>query len=99
VHTEPRQAPDQDIKPNVQTGNSGDWSINIASYLKLPTAEKMKNRFLNKGVATDLVTATVNGKTYYRLRVTGFESKAAARTQSTTIKEKLGLKETWITKQ
>ena len=99
VYTEPRQAPDQDIRPNAQTGNTGYWSINIASYLKQPTAEKMRNRFLDKGVATELVTALVNGKTYYRLRVRGFESKAAARTESTTIKEKLGLKETWITKE
>jgi cell division protein FtsN len=99
VHTEPRQAPDQDIKPNTHTGNSGDWSINIASYLRQSTAEKMRSRFLDKGVATELATAIVNDRTYYRLRVTGFESKAAAITQSTTIKEKLGLEEAWITKE
>jgi cell division protein FtsN len=99
VDTEPRQVPGQEIRPNAQAGNTGHWSINIASYLKQPTAEKMRSRFLDKGVATELVTALVNGKTYYRLRVRGFESKAAARSESTTIQEKLGLKETWITKE
>ncbi len=84
---------------NAQTGKGGDWSINLASYTKQSAAEKVRGRFLARGVATDQVVATVNGKTYYRLRVTGFESRQAALTQSAVIKEKLGLGETWVTKQ
>jgi hypothetical protein len=100
VRTEPEQLPARDISENEQSvNNGGDWSINLASYLKNTTAEKMRKRFLDKGVATDLVTVTVKGTTYYRLRVTGIENRNMALIQSTIIKEQLGLEETWITKE
>jgi len=59
----------------------------------------MRKQFLDKGVAADLVTAIVNGKIYYRLRVTGIENKNMALIQSTIIKERLGLEDAWITKE
>ncbi len=100
VHTEPEQLPARDISENEQSvNNGGAWSINLASYLKNTTAEKMRKQFLDKGVATDLVTVTVKGTTYYRLRVTGIENRNMALIQSTIIKEQLGLEETWITKE
>jgi hypothetical protein len=100
VHTEPELLPARDISEKQQfVNNGGEWSINLASYLKDSTAEKMRKQFLDKGVATDLVTATVKGRTYYRLRVTGIENRDMALTQSTIIKEQLGLEETWITKE
>lgn len=100
VHTEPGLLPARDISEIEQGINKGgEWSINLASYLKDSTAERMRKQFLDKGVATDLVTATVKGRTYYRLRVTGIENRNMALTQSTIIKQKLGLEETWITKK
>jgi len=100
VSTELMQADTQDISENEQSVVSDwDWSINIASYLKESTAEKMQQRFLDKGVATDLVTATVKGKTYYRLRVTEFETRKDATTHSAIVKELLGIEEVWITKE
>ena len=100
VHAEPVPLPARDISENeLIVNNGGEWSINLASYLKDSTAEKMRQQFLDKGVATDMVTATVKGRTYYRLRVTGIESRNMALMQSTIIKEKLGLEETWITKK
>jgi len=100
AHTEPEQLPAQDVS-EIQQGvnNGGEWSINLASYLRDSTAEKMRQQFLDKGVATDMVTATVKGRTYYRLRVTGIENRDMALMQSTIIKEKLGLDEVWITKK
>ena len=95
----PLQAAGQDSKETAQTGQRGDWSINLASYTKQSTAEEMRGRFLEKGVAADQVVATVNGKTYFRLRVTGLASRQAALKQSALIKEKLGLKDAWVTKQ
>ena len=84
---------------HARTGERGAWSINLASYTKQSTADEVRSRFLEKGVAADQVVATVNGKTYFRLRVTGFASRQAALEQSTLIKEKLGLKDAWVTKQ
>jgi hypothetical protein len=100
MHTEPERLPARDVSEIRQgVNNGGEWSINLASYLKDSTAERMRQQFLDKGVATDMVTAIVKGKTYYRLRVTGIENRDMALIQSTIIKEKLGLEETWITKE
>jgi DedD protein len=103
VPADPVQSPSRksarEPAPGEQTAAGDGWSINIASYTREATAEKMRSRFLDKGVETNIATALVNGKTYYRLRVTGLANRAEATVKSTEIKEKLGLKETWITRQ
>jgi hypothetical protein len=52
--------------------------------------------FQKKGVAAEMVSAEVRGRTIYRVRIAGFESMAAARAMTPVLKHQLGLKETWI---
>jgi SPOR domain len=81
-----------------QSGTGG-WVINLASYASEGIASRKLADFKRKGVSAEQVVATVNGKTIYRVRVTGFDNYKAALAQAETIKRQLGLKETWITKQ
>ena len=89
----------------VRKGNSpnqpgaGGWAINLASYTNQEIAASKLADFKRKGVSAEQVEATVKGKTIYRVRVAGFDTRMAARAQAETIKRQLGLKETWITKQ
>ena len=78
---------------------TGKWSINIASYANRRVANKMLAEFRQQGVAAVQVSATVNGKTIYRVRVPGFATRRAAETAAVTIRKQLGLQETWITKR
>lgn len=78
---------------------TGNWVINLASYTSKRTANKMIAEFQHKGVAAELVTATVKGKTIYRARVFGFENRKAATARAAVIREQLGLGELWITKR
>jgi hypothetical protein len=90
---------------DIRKGNSpnqsgtGGWAINLASYTNNEIASRKLADFKRKGVSAEQVVATVKGKTFYRVRVAGFDTRNAARSQAETIKRQLGLKETWITKQ
>ncbi len=84
--------------PPRQTG-TGDWVINLASYASESIAARKLADFGRKGVAAEQSVASINGKTIYRVRITGFDTRKAARDRAESIRQQLGLKETWITRQ
>jgi cell division protein FtsN len=77
-------------------GKTGPWVINIGSYAKEPIAIRKQAVFLDKGVATERVAASVGGRTLYRVHVAGFDSRKEASAHAKTVEQRLGLKETWI---
>ena len=87
----------QDSTPS-QSG-TGDWVINLASYASESIAARKLADFRRKGVSAEQAVATVNGKTIYRVRIAGFDTRTSATARAETIRQQLGLKETWITKQ
>jgi hypothetical protein len=80
-------------------GGSGDWIINLASYASESIAAHKLADFKRKGVSAEQTVATVNGKTIYRVCVTGFDTRKSAMGQAERIRAQLGLKETWITRR
>jgi hypothetical protein len=84
--------------PPRQTG-TGDWVINLASYASESIAAQKLADFGRKGVTAEQAVASVNGKTIYRVRITGFDTRKAASLRAESIRQQLGLKETWITRQ
>jgi hypothetical protein len=87
----------QDSTPS-HTG-TGDWVINLASYASESIAARKLADFNRKGVVAEQVAATVNGKTIYRVRIAGFDTRKTATARAETIRQQLGLKETWVTKR
>ncbi|MGB7932135.1 MAG: SPOR domain-containing protein [Gammaproteobacteria bacterium] len=84
--------------PPRQTG-TGDWVINLASYANESIAARKLADFERKGVTAEQSVASVNGKTIYRVRITGFDTRKAATVRAKSIRQQLGLNETWITRQ
>ena len=84
--------------PPRQTG-TGDWVINLASYASESIAARKLADFASKGVTAEQSEASINGKTIYRVRITGFDTRKAATVRAESIRQQLGLKETWITRQ
>jgi len=78
---------------------SGGWIINLASYASESIAARKLADFKRKGVGAEQSVATVNGKTIYRVCIAGFDTRKAAVEQAETIRQQLGLKETWITRR
>ena len=74
----------------------GNWVINLASYLNEQTAARYMAAFRKKGVAAEMVAASVQGKTIYRVRLAGFDNREDARAIAPTVKRQLGLKDIWV---
>ncbi|MDH3871163.1 MAG: SPOR domain-containing protein, partial [Gammaproteobacteria bacterium] len=87
----------QDKNPAVRTSQrKSKWAINLASYVSRQTAARKMESFQKQGIATEMVSAHVRGRTVYRVRVAGFDTLQAARTMAPTVERQLGLQETWI---
>ena len=78
---------------------TGHWFVNLASLLHKADAERFVADSESKGVAVGLYQVTVRGKDYWRVHVPGFASAAEANAKASLIKEKFGLKGTWVAKR
>jgi cell division protein FtsN len=107
AHSEAPQTQDSPVEtareihkesPANQAG-TGDWVINLASYASKSIAARKLADFERKGIAAEQSVASVNGKTIYRVRISGFDTRKAATEQAKSVRQQLGLKETWVTRQ
>jgi SPOR domain len=82
-----------------QTGE-GPWIINLLSSRDKDYVERFSR---NSGAAEKyqaaVNSAMVNGRQYWRLQLTGFESLAAAKRKAGTVKQELGINEVWFIKR
>ena len=86
--------------PAAKAGTAGGpWVINLTSSNDKAAADRFAARARSKGIPVELVKAEVKGRDYWRMQLTGFASKDAARTFAGPVKEKLGLKDVWIFRQ
>jgi|GEM_PF-1718987 len=74
------------------------WNINIASLTNRANADRFLEHARDKGIEATQTQVTVNGNKYWRVSVKGFISPDEAKSSSIGIKERLGLKEVWISK-
>ncbi len=93
-----RQKGEQD-EAGPQT-SEGPWIINLLSSRDKAYVERFSR---NSGAAEKyqaaVNSAMVNGRQYWRLQLTGFESLAAAKRKAETVKQELGINEVWFIKR
>ena len=63
--------------PSTPLPRSG-WSVQVGAYPNLGEAEEHVKRIIEEGQQGYIVTASVNGDTWYRVRIAGYPTKAAA---------------------
>jgi cell division protein FtsN len=83
----------------VSSRHEGQWVINLASLGSRQQAENFQSKAGMKGFDTSLQQATVRGKEYWRVQVTGLATRNEAEARGEAIKQRLGLKEIWISKR
>ncbi len=81
------------------TGNDGPWVINLVSLYDQAAANRFMEKARAKDIRTDSNPVSVNGKTVWRVQVSGFPSRDEASAYGDTSKEKLGLNSVWIFKK
>lgn len=77
-------APTDDVVPS--TG----WAVQVASYPTAEEAEFSVEAFRTEGLAAYRVGALVDGRTWYRVRIGGFDTRAAAEDARERLVDRLG---------
>jgi cell division septation protein DedD len=75
------------------------WVVNIASFANKAAATKALKSMKARGIDAKESSVVVKGRTWHRLRVTGFETQALASKYLQKLKKVPGLSHPWITKQ
>ncbi len=89
------------VPPKPQIANARKekaWSVNLMSLEDASVAKQELENILKKEIAADIAATNVSGKTWYRVRVTGFESQKQAQEYGKTVAKTLGLQDVWVTR-
>jgi len=84
--------------PISSDSSKGDWVVNVSSHTNEELATKESARLLNLGLNPEVHTATIKGRTWYRVQITGFASKDEAKAKLRDLQQRLGIKGAWIGK-
>ncbi len=91
------------ITPQTEVTNTqkstGDWVINLSSHIKASLAKNEQARLLKKGINSEIHTAKVRNKVWYRVQITGFASKSEAKAKLKDVQQQAGIQGIWIGKK
>ena len=93
----PKQTKSKTIDP-VRPAD-GDWVVNVASSSKQDAIKALQDRLQQQEIHTELQHTKVQGKSRYRLRVTGFTTGAEARQYAARLAEQADLQGAWVSKR
>ena len=88
-----------DANPPSGGVKEGRWVINLLSDPNVVLAGRFADRARDRGVPVEQNRSEVNGRMFWRVQITGFETAHEARTHALEIKKKLDLQDVWIFKQ
>ncbi|MFA5628302.1 MAG: SPOR domain-containing protein [Thiohalomonadaceae bacterium] len=86
--SKPVVAPKPVIKPATQ---SIGWVVNVASLTDAKAAEAERQRMLKEGFKVEVQTTEMSGRTWHRVRATGFTSREQAQVYSDMIRHKMNV--------
>ncbi len=75
---------------------AGGWILQVAAAAGPVEAEREAKKLRGAGYMPEIAAAEVKGRTWHRVRITGFASAADARKAAEAIKAKLGYTNVWI---
>ena len=81
------------------TAKKKGWVINLLSVTSAKTANTELSQLRKLGVRADKQAVNKDGKTWYRLRVTGFDSYEGAKAYVDTVQKQTGFKSAWVAKE
>lgn len=75
-----------------------DWYITIASFSDRNTASNLHQKVQKTAASASITPITVNGKTLYRIRADGYNSRKAAEGEAQTLQNQFGLSGLWVSR-
>lgn len=76
--------------------SSGEWTVIMVSYPSSAQAESERSRLQKLGIHTEVFKSTVDGKTWYRVRVPGYASQEKAKAAIASLESKTGMDGAWV---
>jgi len=80
------------------THSSTGWTVNLTAYEDPIYAKRKAEKFIQKGIPVKVIAVDMNNKTWYRLKVGGFNDKEEATSYAAKIKESLNLSTIFVDK-
>ncbi|MCW8917842.1 MAG: SPOR domain-containing protein [Gammaproteobacteria bacterium] len=77
----------------------GGWVINLLSVTSAKSASEELARLRQQGLRAEQQKVSEAGRTWYRLRITGFDSYAGAKAYIETIEQQTGFRSAWVAKE
>lgn len=84
------------VASDPEPARGGAWNINLISSPKKEDAVNFANRAKSRGISTELRQVSVRGTPYWRVLISGFATYDEAVAHSDSVKQALGLRDTWI---
>lgn len=75
----------------------GGWIVQLGSHADEASARAVAKQLLDSGVPVELTTVQLKSRTFYRLRVSGFDTQQDARTFADSIRGWPGIPKPWVT--
>jgi cell division septation protein DedD len=85
-------------KPAVKITTKAKWKVNVASFNKSSSADKVLKNLRGRGIDVKKSRVNIKGKTWYRLFVDGFTTKTQADKYVAKLKKLPGLTDPWVSK-
>lgn len=85
--------------PAKKSDVSSAWHIHLASLSARDEADRLVEHARAKGIDATQEHVEVNGKRYWRVLVKGFQSRDEAKSHAMLLKDKLGLRDFWISRE
>lgn len=75
---------------------TGGWVVQLSAHAEVEGAVSAQQRMRQAGYAAEVTQVQVQGKTYHRLRVAGFDTQADAKAFANKMKGKFGVRSPWV---
>lgn len=85
-------------KPASPAPTAGDWFVNFGSYSQREMAESWAARLKPSAGRSTVSTASKDGKTFYRVRIIGLDSRENADKIARQLESQYGLSKLWVGK-
>jgi|GEM_PF-3229520 len=93
-----RAAPAARPEPPPKPEPPPNWAVNLASLSDRETADRELERFVAAGIKATQQRVQTNGRTWYRLRVSGFNSYQEAKAYAEEVQRSPLVSSTWVAK-
>jgi cell division protein FtsN len=77
---------------------TGNWLVNVSSEKSPALAEKVQHILQKSGIDSVVSESLINGRLWYRVQITGFESKESAKNYMEQFQQKQGMTGLWVAK-